>query len=371
MSQGPGPAGPPQNHGDDHWQQGPQAPYTSPGQGPGWGQTPPPSGPPAPKKRPWLLVAGALGCVALLVLVVAGGIGFLAWRSWTPDPTAGPETTSSASTDPSGSAPAPSPAEPTTFEPISPIDENTRTAEENREVLATSPMTAGGIPAIGTCELPAITADPTQEALQAFLDAGTGCISGAWASLLGEKNLSWSTPKVVVYTWPDVPDSSCAPNTFQQYEPRMCNLDTTLYWPLEAGNLATHAAPEDVPSAYLVDLAHSLMNPLTWQTSIAVYYQNYLDDFEESDPQWRDGYRRFNLQMRCLSSATTMQLPAELRPSEALQAIMLDEGTWTVGDDPRSIPTSSMVTWVRTGLDSGGDVSDCNTWNAPSYDIDG
>lgn len=371
MSQGPGPAGPPQHPADDGWQQGPQPPFPhSPySTGPGSGHTPPPSAPQRPSRKPWLILAGALGCVALLVLVVAGGIGFLALSSRGGDPTAGPSS-SSATASTSSPAPTPSAAEPTAWELISPADSDYRAPEELRSGLENSPLTTGSLPAPGSCELPALAAEPTQEQVQAFLDAGSACLSASWSDVLTQHNLSWSTPRVVVFAWPDVPaESACEASTFDQTTPRMCNLDNTLYWPMGAGRFVPKAQPADLPSAYLLDLSYQMMNAVSWQTTVAVYSIRYQDAYTEQDPEWRDAYLRFNLQMRCLSVTSVTRLPASAQPTEAMRTILLDEATWQPGAPPRDVPASSTVRWVRIGLDSGGDLSSCNTWTADSADI--
>ncbi|MFC0672649.1 hypothetical protein [Brachybacterium hainanense] len=329
-----------------------------------------PPGPPAPpqRKRPWALILVAVGCVLLLFVGVLGGLGYLAYSTLrSDDPTAGPTT----ATAPPTEAPTPSGSEVVPFTPVAPYDENTRSPEEIREILAGSPLTRGSYPPIGECTLPTLAADPSAEELQAFLTAGTGCLGGTWAPVLAAENLPWQTPTVVVFTWPDVPASSdCDASTFSQNAPRMCNLDNILYWPLGAGRFAPLAAPEQLGEAYLMDLSYQLMNTVTWQSSIAVYMNFYQDEFEESDPEFRDSYRRFNLQMRCLSAATAMQLPEGARPSPALQEILLDESTWELGEDPRSVPPAATVRWTRIGIDSQGDMSACNTWVADPADID-
>lgn len=359
MSSPSGPPGQPQDHG---WQQGPQPQYAN--------FQPQPQQPRS--KKPWLIIAGALGCVALLVLGVGVGIGFLALRGGGEDPTSAPSTatesaspTQDATLDEGGSEDQP-------FVVISPIQDKVGTADEILEVLKDNPMTSGSLGSIGSCELPAITAEATEEELQTFLDAGNACLGGSLADTMSQRNLQWSTPTVVVYTWPDIPsDADCTADTFEQTTPRMCNLDNVLYWPLVTEGAVTSAAPEDLAGAYMLDLGFSLMNPVNWQTSLGVYHGQRMDQLDESDPEWTDGYRRYILQARCISTALAMELPDGAEPTPGALAILTDEKNWTAGTPPRDIPPSALVRWSIKGRDSGGDLSACNTWVAESFEIDG
>src|SRR5699024_7164809 len=79
--QGGAPQGPWQS---PQWQQ----PPSQPPQGPGYGQAPGMQ-PPAPqRKRPWALLAVAASCILAMILVVGGGITFLALNRGGPEPVA-------------------------------------------------------------------------------------------------------------------------------------------------------------------------------------------------------------------------------------------------------------------------------------------
>ena len=94
--QGGAPQGPWQS---PQWQQ----PPPQPPQGPGYGQAPGMQ-PPAPqRKRPWALLAVAASCILAMILVVGGGITFLALNRGGPEPVAGDPTTTTESVEPSDS----------------------------------------------------------------------------------------------------------------------------------------------------------------------------------------------------------------------------------------------------------------------------
>ena len=360
MSSASGPPG--QQPQGGSWQQGPQPQYE--------GYTPPAPPQPPRSKKPWIIAAVAFGCV--LVLLVVAGIGVGIWAlSGDDEPDSGPSATDTSDPE-EGTATVSGPSEDKPFKVIYPGDPPAGTAEEIREILGSSPLTTGTYPTIGSCELPKITKKATQEELQAFLSAGNTCLSGALATTMSDRNLSWTSPRVVVFTWPDIPaDTPCEANTFDQTFPRMCNLDNVLYWPMSTEGLATDAAEEDLASAYLVDLAYLLMQPLSWQTSLGLYNAQASDQYEEGSAEWKDQYRRFNLQGRCMSAALAMQLPDGAKPSKGTLARMVDEKTWPPNEEPRDIPPRAMVQWIAAGRDSGGDLAACNTWTVSSGDISG
>ncbi|GAA1737599.1 hypothetical protein [Brachybacterium phenoliresistens] len=317
----------------------------------------------AGRRRSLPVVIGACGCAALLVLVVGLGIGYLAWEDRSADQPAASGSPSS------GAAPAPETESARPFVVLTARDGDELTPEENLEVLRTSPLTGGHLPEVAECPLPTITAAPTAAELQAFLDAGTACYAGLWAQAMSDRNLPWSTPRVEVFAWPQIPTgSACEAPLFEQTSPLMCHLDGVLYWPLGAGHLSALAAEADLPAAYLADLSRALMDAVGWQSSISFYALHYLEASAEDDPARLDAARRYGLQRQCLATTAMLQLPEELHPSDDLWAIFLDEGTWPP-EPPASIPAAAVVHWVLVARSTDGALSPCNSWTAYSTDI--
>lgn len=346
---GPGPGNP-----------GPAGP--GPG-GPGAG------GPGPSRARPWALIAVALGCVAVLVIAIGGGLtALILTRNGGED-----SPPVAASQDPTTSeeptAEEPTPAEETpSFEVVVPYDEVPGTPEEIRGILADNPLTRGTLPTVGSCELPATPASTqSPEEVQAVLDAGSGCLNSIWSTASSDRGLPWNSPSVTVYTPPEVPDSAtCDPESFDPDSARMCNLDSTLYWPAGSGIGAEIAAAENVPGAYLWDLAVAEVSTVNWNSSVGIYYVSMLNKIEEQEAEGQDSEayqeatRRYSLQKLCLGSAASMQVPSAAEPTKAVRARLTDEASWE--DD--GLDPASRVHWIQAGLTSGGDLSACNTWEA-------
>jgi predicted metalloprotease len=228
-----------------------------------------------------------------------------------------------------------------------------------------NPLTEGGLPDVGTCELPATPISPSTEQLQAVLDASAGCLNRVWATASSDRGLPWITPDIVVYTWPDVPASPCEADTFAEDFPRMCNLDSTVYWPEGYGTALGFEDEEHVPGAYLWDLAYMYSNAASWNSTLAFYQNEMRNQFKETDPErFDDAWRRNSLQWLCWASAASMQVPSAAQPSPELRDALTSPDSWQAGEPPQDITPENRAHWLEVGFGSGGDLAQCNTWTA-------
>lgn len=321
------------------------------------------------------MVLVALGCIGAMVLAVGGGITFLALNRGDGEEVAAPPETETVTTEPATEQPTesqtPSSRPPETTEPespefevLSPVERPGGDADDIRAILEDNPLTDGSLPALGSCDLPETPVEHSSEELQAVLDAAGGCLNQIWATASSDRGLPWNSPEIVVYTWPDIPTASCEEDTFEEDFPRVCNLDHTVYWPEGYGRGAEQSDPELVAAAYLWDLSYMYMIRVAWDSSVGAYY-NGLDhlvgDDEDLGPE---AWRRYNLQMQCLSAAATMRVPEQSRPSQEFRDVLTDPDSWSAGDPPRSIEPSSRAHWLAEGFGADGDLSACNTWQA-------
>ncbi|MGO3209496.1 MAG: hypothetical protein ACTIJK_06860 [Brachybacterium sp.] len=334
------------------------------GSGPGGPQGPGGPGQQPPRNRPWALITVALGCVLAMVLVVGGGLTYLV-LSRTGDHTA---IATDAPSDPvtSGETESPTPAETSTpFEVVVPYDPPTGTVDELWQVMSDNPLTEGTLPALPTCDLPATPLEPSVEELQAVLNAASLCLNQQWATASSDRDLPWVSPKIVVYTHPDVPADATCDTQFSADAPRMCNLDSTIYWPVGFGTASDLTNPANVPGAYLWDLAFVYTNTAYWNSSLTIYYGTIRTELETSDPErFDETWRRLTLQRLCLASAASMQFPTSAEPSPAVREMLTDPAYLTEGEPPRNISTENRSLWIDRGFTSEGDISVCNTWVA-------
>ena len=351
-------SGSPQGPGGPHgaaW--GPGSP-----QGPGGPGIPPGSGGPGQppqRKRPWLLIGVAMACVLALLLVVGGGITFLVLRQGE-DPhvaTDAPSESATTPDDPESSVEETGPEEAThteeegsDFRVASPTDRPRGSVEELWAVLEDNPLTEGSLPELAECELPETPVEPSVEELQAVLDAASGCLNQMWATASSDRGLPWVSPTVVVYTHPDIPSDAACDTHFSADLPRMCNLDSTIYWPVGYGTGLDLSDAADVPGAYLWDLAYIYTNPVAWNSSVAFYYLSMRDGLEDTDEErFVEAWRRDSLQDQCWAAAMSMQVPSASEPSKTLREALIDPSRWSEGEPPETIRPEIRVAWIEIG----------------------
>lgn len=339
-------------------------------------------------------MAVAASCVVALVVVLGLGVGayLLLGRDGraTASPTASepvtedPDSGAGSSTGDSGSSTAdPESGEPdssgsaepagstTTFEVVSPTDEIPGSADDLREVMRTNPLTTGTFTTIPECELPGTPVEASVDELQTTLSAAGHCLDQVWANVSSDRNLPWTSPRIVVYDWPDIPDSACDPDSFEEDLPRACTLDSTIYWPRGYGitpilALSGELDDEDeISSSYLWDLSYMYMTVVMWNSSVGTYYQSLLvalgDDTDAQDEAWR----RYSLQATCLASAAILEVPEAQRPSQEVRDILEDPESW----NDTAVTAGARTHWITAGFGSDGELAVCNTWEAPSDQV--
>ena len=368
----PGGYGGPGGPGGPNGPGGPGGPNGPGGPG-GFGPSPAP-------KRPWALILVALGCIGVLVLMVGGGLTFLALNSGGEETTAAPPEGQTSETQPPSDTPTETATETTEpentepegsgFEVLSPIDVPRGDADDLWAIMEDNPLTEGSLPAVGSCELPKTPVDHSEEELQDVLTAAGECLNGVWSTASSDRGLPWHSPTIEVYTWPDAPDaSSCDTDSFEEDFPRVCNLDHTIYWPVGYGTGAEQSDASFVATSYLWDLSYMYMLSLVWNSSLTAYFSTLSELVEDDEDLHAEVWRRYNLQMQCLSSAASMRVPEQARPAQEFSNSLLEESNWTAGTPPRSIEPASRVHWLSQGFGADGDISVCNTWSAPADQV--
>lgn len=368
QSAGPPQPGFPPQHGHPQQHGAPPQQGGSPQRG-----GPPQQGP----KRPWGMIAVAFGCVAVLFLTVVVGIGIFALTrdsgadvvaTPTDDPSDAQTGSEPATEDPSSTGteePSATESEAPEWEALTPLDEPSGDVEDILATLEAGPLTQNSMFSPSECTLPETPVDPTVEQLQASLDAAAGCLNQVWASTSSDRGLPWSSPTITVFTWPDIPSTACEHDTFDEGNPRMCNLDNTLYWPLETvGTSSLVEDPANMNSALVWDLSFIYMSAVWWNSGSGIYVGALRDQLAGDEEALADIERRNSLQRECIATMAAASLPAEVQPTEAYRAYLTSEDSWTQDEDANNPSAAARAHWLAAGLDSGGDMASCNTWAA-------
>lgn len=299
----------------------------------------------------------------LLIAVGGGALAVILSQRGDDRASSGPSTTSASAAD----SPKP-PETPPPFTPANPYEELTLSEQETREVLQTNPLTRGTLPTVDACDVPELASKHSNDELEAFLNAGESCLTKVWSTASSDRSMPWATPSIVVYSWPDVPKSECAKDTFERDYPRVCNLDNTIYWPSDYGTIGTGVAEGDYPAQVLWMLAKMQQTTIMWESTVGIYYQHLYDETSDDPQALDDAHRRYILQNQCMAAATVMQLPDGVRPSSALRQTVLDQPARPDNTDP-TISEDAQDAWTSAGLESGGDLGACNAWTAKTSDV--
>src|SRR5699024_9823722 len=82
-----------------------------------------------------------------------------------------------------------------------------------------------------------------------------------------------------------------------------------------------------------------------------------------------EAQRRWALQISCISSAATFQMPQGVRPDgrveEFVTSVEAQASPATAGEPS----PEARAAWVGTGRDSGGVLEGCGTWSAPADEV--
>lgn len=329
---------------------------------------PSPSAPPGvdatrrPRRRGLLLPAIAFGCAMLLLLGIGGGLTalWLAGRDDQPSPAA----------DSSSEAESPS-VEPGTWQPLGDGQAPPGSAEELEQVLASNPLLDAGLPSPEECPLPETEggAVPAEE-LTDLLEAGAACLATAWTGALAPAGIDFAPPAVAVFTTEDLPaDAGCEPERFSDSAPVVCRADNTLYWPALWDPGFSHTSAEEAPQLYMWHLSYSYTMFALSAASLDGYYGALQVALAEDPDRADEAQRRWALQISCLSSAATFQMPRGVRPDgrveEFVTSVEAQASPATAGEPS----PEARAAWVGTGRDSGGVLEGCGTWSAPADEV--
>ncbi|MDN5820776.1 MAG: hypothetical protein L0H74_09770 [Brachybacterium sp.] len=310
-----------------------------------------------PRRRALLIPALAFGCALLLLLSIGGGLTAL-WfvgRDGAPAPVAGP--------DPTTTAPG---TEPGVWEPLAPGQVPSGSPEELQRALAENPLVETRLQGPSHCTLPPVEGGKLPAAeLPGFLEAGADCLETAWAGALGPAGITVEGPEVAVFTTDSPPtDSACEASRFTASAPVLCHDDNTLYWPADWDPGFSNTSAVEAPGLYMWHLSYSYTMFALAAAGLDGYYGALLLALADDPEQAEEVQRRHALQISCLSSAATFQLPQGIRPAERVEDFVTSleaQGEPVAAGDPSQ---TSRASWVAAGRDSGGSLGECRTWTA-------
>ena len=213
--------------------------------------------------------------------------------------------------------------------------------------------------------------------LQASLQTYVGCLTRVWGPTLKQAGYTAFQPKLTVFPEGETVATGCGNQ--QSHNAFYCGLDQQIYISQDVLDVLS----ADVSKARIVFnliIAHEYGHVVQGQSGILLSGHTLIDSSGESE-KWETS-RRLETQADCFAGAALGSLWQGLDLTETDRQDILATTT-DIGDDklierhkgdlnePKGHGKGqNRRLWVERGLDSGGSLSKCNTFNAPASEVE-
>jgi len=213
--------------------------------------------------------------------------------------------------------------------------------------------------------------------LQASLQTYVGCLTRVWGPTLKQAGYTAFQPKLTVYPEGETVTTGCG--TQQSHNAFYCTLDQQIYISQDVLDVLS----ADVSQARIVFnliIAHEYGHVIQGQSGILLSGHMSVDDANDSEKQ--ETSRRIETQADCFAGAALGSLEQGLKLTDTDRQDIL-EVTADVGDDRLNErangdpdeagdhgKSQNRRLWAERGLNSGGSLGQCNTFNAPASEVE-
>ena len=213
--------------------------------------------------------------------------------------------------------------------------------------------------------------------LQASLQTYVGCLTRVWGPTLKQAGYKAFQPKLTVYPEGETIATGCGNQ--KSHNAFYCTLDQQIYISQDVLDILS----ADVSKARVVFnliIAHEYGHVIQGQSGILLSGHMSVDDADDSEKQ--ETSRRLETQADCFAGAALSSLEQGLKLTDTdrqdILAVTEDVGDDRlnerangdpdeVGDHGRS---QNRRLWAERGLNSGGSLGQCNTFNAPASEVE-
>ena len=213
--------------------------------------------------------------------------------------------------------------------------------------------------------------------LQASLQTYVGCLTRVWGPTLKQAGYTAFQPKLTVYPEGETVTTGCG--TQKSHNAFYCTLDQQIYISQDVLDVLS----ADVSQARIVFnliIAHEYGHVIQGQSGILLSGHMSVDDADDSEKQ--ETSRRIETQADCFAGAALGSLEQGLKLTDTDRQDIL-EVTADVGDDRLNErangdpdeagdhgKSQNRRLWAERGLNSGGSLGQCNTFNAPASEVE-
>jgi hypothetical protein len=213
--------------------------------------------------------------------------------------------------------------------------------------------------------------------LQTRLQTYVGCLTRVWGPTLKQAGYTAFQPKITVFPEGETIATGCGNQ--KSHNAFYCTLDQQIYISQDVLDVLS----ADVSKARIVFnliIAHEYGHAVQGQAGILASGHMLIDDSDESEKL--ETSRRLETQADCFAGAALGSLWQGLKLTDADRQDILATTT-DIGDDKLSErnngdpdeagnhgKSQNRRLWVERGLNSGGSLGQCNTFNAPASEVE-
>ena len=213
--------------------------------------------------------------------------------------------------------------------------------------------------------------------LQASLQTYVGCLTRVWGPTLKQAGYTAFQPKLTVYPEGETIATGCGNQ--KSHNAFYCTLDQQIYISQDVLDVLS----ADVSKARVVFnliIAHEYGHVVQGQSGILLSGHMAVDNADDSEKM--DAKRRLETQADCFAGAALGSLEQGLKLTDTdrqdILAVTADVGDDRLNErangDPDKVgdhgKSENRRLWAERGLNSGGSLGQCNTFNAPASEVE-
>ena len=213
--------------------------------------------------------------------------------------------------------------------------------------------------------------------LQASLQTYVGCLTRVWGPTLKQAGYTAFQPKLTVYPEGETIATGCGNQ--KSHNAFYCTLDQQIYISQDVLDVLS----ADVSKARVVFnliIAHEYGHVVQGQSGILLSGHMAVDNADDSEKM--EAKRRLETQADCFAGAALGSLEQGLKLTDTdrqdILAVTADVGDDRLNErangDPDKVgdhgKSENRRLWAERGLNSGGSLGQCNTFNAPASEVE-
>ncbi|MFI7526479.1 neutral zinc metallopeptidase [Nocardia salmonicida] len=206
---------------------------------------------------------------------------------------------------------------------------------------------------------------PQADQARRFYESALTCMNEAWSTVMSQKLLPFSEPKLEVPTLAALASSPCTSSSSRSFAAFYCPTNRTIYMPMDTIGIDRYGSDSVI---YLGTLAHEYGHHVQTISGISSEANVKRWIFGEGAEGELEMSRRLELQAQCFAGMFFTAAYDSMTPDQYTRALSDRSGRGDYHGDARDhgSPTNN-GDWVQRGAKNS--LAECNTWNAPANSV--